>query len=271
MKKTVFITGTATGIGKATALVFHKKGWNVAATMKSMKNISDFSTLKDINCYKLDVTDAKSIKESVDAALSDFGGIDVLVNNAGVYSTGPLESTPDEMIKRIFKVNVHGTINVTKTILPHFRKKRKGIIINVSSIAGKITFPYQSIYHGTKWALEGFSEGLSHELKAFNILVKTVEPGMVKTNLYDSVRHFPENLFPKDYRNGFKNWHTFLFNNFKKGYGPEISARTIFKAANDNRSKLRYTSGWDIRMAFLLKKFVPNCLFNTAIQKAAGI
>jgi NADP-dependent 3-hydroxy acid dehydrogenase YdfG len=271
MKKTVLITGTSSGIGKASAILFQKKGWNVAATMKSRQGANNLTTLENVRCYTLDVTDRISIQKGIKSVIKDFGSIDVLINNAGIYSTGPLESASDSIVRQIFDVNVQGTINVTREMLPLFRNRKKGTIINVSSIAGKVTFPFQSLYHSTKWAIEGFSRGLSHELRPFNITVKTVAPGMVKTNFYDAVQTIEGNRYPEDYWPNFKKWHQYLMKNFIKGYGPEVSAKTIYKAATDHRLTQAYASGMDTKMVFTLKKLMPHCIFNTIIRKSIGI
>lgn len=271
MKKTVFITGASTGIGKAAAILFQKKGWNVAATMRSKENTIGLANFKNLRCYILNVTDKNSIKQGIASALKDFQTIDVLVNNAGIYTTGPLEFTSGRRIRQIFDVNVQGTIGVTKEMLSVFRKEKKGTIINVSSIAGKVTFPFQSLYHSTKWAIEGFSQGLSHELRPLNITVKTVAPGMVKTNFYDTVQTIEDDLYPIEYKADFRIWHKYLMKNFAKGYGPEISAKTIYKAATDTRPKPAYASGMDTKMVFSLKKLMPHCIFNAIIKKSIGI
>jgi NADP-dependent 3-hydroxy acid dehydrogenase YdfG len=270
-RNTVLVTGAAKGIGRSTVLLFQKKGWNVAAAMKTLDQGTAFKGLANVKCYILDVRDTHSIKQWIKTVIEDFKHIDVLVNNAGIYTTCPLEAVEDEMVEQIFKVNIQGTIRVTREILPHFRERRKGTIINVSSIAGKITFPFQSLYHSTKWAIEGFSRGLAHELKAFNIRVTTVAPGMVKTNLYDGVRNLEENRYPMAYRTNFTNWYRFLMKNFQKGYGPEVPAKTIYRAAGVRCFKPNYASGMDTKLAFFFNKILPGCAFNAIIRKSVGI
>ncbi|KJS33622.1 MAG: hypothetical protein VR64_02510 [Desulfatitalea sp. BRH_c12] len=272
MGKTVMITGTSTGIGNAAALLFHRKGWNVAATIRSIeKKPKEFIGLENLKCFTMDVTDKKEIEQAVRDIINEFGTIDTLVNNAGVYSTGPLEAISDCEIRHIFEVNVQGTINVTKVLIPYLRRQKKGTIINVSSIAGKVTFPFQSLYHGSKWAIEGFSQGLAHELKEFGIRVKTVAPGMVKTHFYDHVFTIPENGNTDAYKKSFTRWHAYLMGNFEKGYGPEESAKTIYKAATDKHAKLTYAAGLDTKMVFFLKQIMPHCLFNSIVRRSVGI
>jgi NADP-dependent 3-hydroxy acid dehydrogenase YdfG len=269
--KTVFITGASSGIGKATALMFQKKGWNVAATMKEPEKETELNKLENVKCYRLDVTDFESIRKTVKSARLDFGDIDVLVNNAGIYTTKPLEMTSENDIFRIINTNIIGTLNVIKTVLPYFRNRKAGIIINVSSIAGKTTFPYQTVYHGTKWAIEGITEGLQYELKELNIRIKLVEPGMVKTNLYNSVKNISIDDIPFEYKRSFMNWHRYLLENFYNGYDPNIDAKTIYKAATDNKLKLRYVSDFKTKFVFILRALLPLSFFSFIVRKLCRI
>lgn len=153
-KNTVLITGASSGIGKETALYFQKMGWNVIATMRSLEKATDMHKLQNVTLLSLDVTEPASIRNAVNEAVLQFGTIDVLVNNAGLYTIGALETFTDEDIQRQINTNLIGLIRVTKEVLPHMRKVRKGTIINVSSVAGKTTVPIQSLYHAAKWGVE---------------------------------------------------------------------------------------------------------------------
>ena len=264
--KTILITGASSGIGKETALFFAQKGWNVAATMKNVEHLSMFANHKNIATYLLDVKDNESVKTSIEQAIQDFGKIDAIVNNAGIYATNPLELTPDAIINDLVETNIKGMILTTKAILEHFRNSKKGIIVNVSSIAGRVTFPFQSVYHTTKWAIEGFSESLYYELKPLNIRVKVVEPGMVKTNIYNSVMDFPFERYHDAYQANFKKWHRYLMKNFENGYLPELDAKTIYKAVNSNSSKLRYTTDFTTKAVFALRSVFPLSVFQKIIS-----
>jgi NADP-dependent 3-hydroxy acid dehydrogenase YdfG len=265
--KTIVITGAASGIGKSTAKLFSENGWNVAATMRNLEKANEFKEYKNINCYSMDVTNIQSIETCFAQILQEYGKIDVIVNNAGIYETEPLEFTSHETIDKLIKTNVNGTLYVTKAILPHFRKNKMGVVVNVSSIAGRVTFPYQSVYHASKWAIEGLSEGLNYELKPLNIKVKIVEPGMVKTNLYDSITEKSFGKYPADYAKNFKNWHTYLIDNFKKGYNPNLDASTIYKAVNDNNDRLRYTTDFNTNLVFLLRGLFSLSTFQNIVKK----
>lgn len=269
--KTILITGASSGIGKETAILFANKGWNVAATMKNEEHFSLFANHKLIRSYLLDVNNRASIEKAINQAILDFGSIDVIVNNAGIYTTNPLEETRDETISNIIETNIKGVIYTTQTILKHFRKNKAGIIVNVSSIAGRVTFPFQSIYHTSKWAIEGFSESLYYELKPFNIKVKIVEPGMVKTNIYNSVLNFPFDRYPEEYRTRFKGWHSYLMNNYRNGYSPTTDANTIYRSVKNSSSKLRYTSDFTTKMVFFLRSILPLSVFQNIIGRQSGI
>jgi len=269
--KTILITGASSGIGKATALLFAKKGWNVAATMRDAEYLSLFKDVQNIATYLLDVTNKTTIQSCIKQVIRDFRKIDVIVNNAGIYTTNPLEWTPDKTIDDIIETNIKGILHTTKTILEHFRGNKSGIIVNVSSIAGRVTFPFQTIYHTSKWAIEGLSESLYYELKPLNIKVKIIEPGMVKTNIYHSVLNFPFEQYPDDYQANFKKWHSYLMNNYKNGYLPELDAKTIYRAVTGNSSKLRYTSDFTTKAVFFLRSLLPLSVFQNIIRKQSGL
>ncbi|MCL2318378.1 MAG: SDR family oxidoreductase, partial [Methanomassiliicoccaceae archaeon] len=182
--KTVMITGSSSGIGKETARIFQKKGWNVIATMRDPNAEEELHTLENVKVVKCDVTDLDSISSAVKEGIAAFGKIDVLVNNAGYYAIGPFEAATHEQIEKQFDTNLLGVINMTKEVLPYLREQRSGTIVNVSSIAGMVTFPLHSLYNSTKWGVEGFSEALRYELRPFNIRVKIIEPGVIKTDFY---------------------------------------------------------------------------------------
>jgi NADP-dependent 3-hydroxy acid dehydrogenase YdfG len=265
--KTIVITGSASGIGKATAQLFSRNGWNVAATMRNIEKGDDFKDFENINCYSMDVTNVKSIESCIAQIIQEYGKIDVIVNNVGIYETEPLELATHESIDNLIKTNIQGTINTTKAILPHFRSNKMGIIVNVSSIAGRVTFPFQAVYHATKWAIEGLSEGLRYELSPLNIKVKVVEPGMVKTNLYNSILEKRFENYPIEYSGSYKKWHTYLLGNYKKGYSPDLDAKTIYKAVTKNNNKLRYPSDFNTKLVLFLRSIFSLTTFQNIVSK----
>lgn len=269
--KTVLITGASSGIGKETAILFADKGWNVAATMRNPKNLSMFAGNKNIKAYFLDVKDIKSIKLCITQVITDFSKIDVIVNNAGIYTTNPLELTSNETIEDIIDTNIKGVLYTTKLVLEHFRGNKSGTIVNISSIAGRVTFPFQSIYHTSKWAIEGFSESLYYELKPFNIKVKIVEPGMVRTNIYNSVFELSIENYSIEYQTRFKKWHSYLMKNYKKGYSPRLDAETIYKAANSFSKRMRYTSDFSTKLVFSLRSIFSLSVFQNIISMQSKV
>jgi short-subunit dehydrogenase len=263
--KTLLITGASSGIGKETAKYFASKGWNVAATMRSPEKETELIKLPNIKVFRLDVLDEKSIQLAIEETIKAFGKIDVVVNNAGYALVGAFEAMSHEQLKRQFDTNVLGVMTVTSSILPHFREQKNGTIINITSMGGRITFPLYSVYHGTKWALEGFSESLQYELKPFNIKVKTVEPGAIKTDFYDRSLDFvtKENLTAYDHY--VNKAHANMLNFGKQAVGPAIVAKKIFQAANDQSYRLRYPIGSGAPMLLFLRWLLPLNWFNKLV------
>ena len=261
MNKTVFITGASSGIGKATALYFAEEGWNVVATMRDPKKSLDFTDKKNILCLALDVMQPHTITLAVRSTIKKFGGIDVLVNNAGFGMEGPFEGATDQHVEDIFDTNVMGLMRVTRAILPHFRKNRKGIIINISSMAGRTTFPFYSLYHATKWAVEGFSESLRYELAPLGIRIKIIEPGVITTDFYRNMEESSVKKIPEDYMK----YYNKTLDNKKKmrmmSTPASTAAHVIFQAATDMSSRLRYPVGIDAVVLTWARKFFPDFLY----------
>ena len=182
MKKTILITGASSGIGKATAIKFQQQGWHVIATMRTPEKETELGALENVQLEKLDVLDLETIDRALQNGISRFGKIDAIINNAGYGAYGPLESFPRENMIRQFNTNVIGLLDVSRAIIPHFRENKSGTIVNISSIGGQITFPLGSLYHGTKFAVEGISESLHYEMAELGIKVKIIEPGFIATD-----------------------------------------------------------------------------------------
>jgi NAD(P)-dependent dehydrogenase (short-subunit alcohol dehydrogenase family) len=242
MKKTVLITGASVGFGKETARLFHEMGWNVIATMRTPEKETVLSALEDVLVLRLDVTDKKTIESAVKAGVEKFGGIDVLVNNAGHGTLGALEAATEEQIRQQFDVNVFGLIEVTKSVLPVMRQQRAGIVINVSSIGGRLTFPFSSLYHATKFAVEGLTESMQYELNPLGIRLKIVEPGGYKTEFTGrSMGYFGIGGLT-DYQEGFDRFSARL-KDWPLAEDIGEVADVIYEAATDGTDKLRYPVG----------------------------
>ncbi|HVL01332.1 MAG TPA: SDR family oxidoreductase, partial [Dongiaceae bacterium] len=222
---------------------------------------TELKKLDDTLVLALDVSDQASIDAAVKKALEKFGGIDVLVNNAGYALMGAFENASDEQIQRQFDTNVFGLMRVTRAVLPHFRARKAGLVLNVASMAGRLPIPLMSVYNGSKWAVQGFSECLTYELAPFNIQVKIVEPGAVNTAFFgrsgdranatgvDAYDALMEAQFPVIDKTG------------PGGSTSEEAAEVIFRAATDGRGTLRYSVGRDAKVLLSARKLLPDQVF----------
>ncbi|MCB9048417.1 MAG: SDR family oxidoreductase [Lewinellaceae bacterium] len=247
MNKTILVTGASSGIGRATARLFQKKGWNVIATMRSPEKESELKELENTFVTRLDVLELDTIKSAIKEGIQYFGKIDVVLNNAGYGLMGTFESASRESIIRQFGVNVQGLFDVTQQALPHFRGNKGGMFINISSVGGRMTFPLMPLYHSTKWAVEGFSESLRWEMAQIGVKVKVIEPGGVATD-------FGGRSLDMQHNQGLAEYNEFV-NAFMVAMAqsmnpetmtkPEQIAEVIFEAATDDSDKLRYRAGAD--------------------------
>lgn len=254
MKKTILITGASSGIGRETAKFFQKKGWNVVATMRNPETETELTGLENVFVTKLDVMDLDSINQAITYGIEKFDRIDVLLNNAGYGAYGPLESFPREKILRQFNTNVIGLLDVTRAILPHFRENKNGIIMNVSSMGGKMTFPLGSLYHGTKFAVEGISESLRYEVEQFGGSVKIIEPGSIATDFAGRSFDFNNDEKLIAYQNIVTKIMTAFPEMLKNSSPTNVVTEVIFEAATDGTKRLRYMAGKDAKLFNLLNK-----------------
>ncbi|MCX5751978.1 MAG: SDR family oxidoreductase [Candidatus Saganbacteria bacterium] len=267
MSKTVLITGSSSGIGKATAKLFQAKGWNVIATMRTPEKEQELNKLPNLICLRLDVTKSETIAQAIQEGIAKFGEIDVVINNAGYGMVGPFEAAAMEKIERQFDTNVLGPMAVIKAILPHFRAKKKGVIVNITSMAGRATFPLYALYNSTKWALEGFSEALSFELDAFNIRIKIVEPGVIETDFAGRSADICSDPSLKDYDDFVRKASAGMGKSMTKGTKPEKVADVIYKAATDKNKKMRYMAGNDARLVWFMRRIMPEDWFISILKR----
>ncbi len=264
--KTVLITGASTGIGAATALLFAQKGWNVLATMRSPDKAVHLKNVPNITLMPLDVIDQASIDAAIASTLSRFGTLDVLVNNAGYGAVGAFEAATEAQIMRQFETNVFGLMRVTRAVLPHFREKHAGTIINISSIGGRMTFPLYSLYHGTKFAVEGFSESLNYELRQFGIRVKLVEPGAIRTDFYDRSQDVLIQPGLPHYDAYFNKVNTKMQIRGAGAPGPETVARVIYQAATSTSARIRYVVGAEPAFLLFMRRILPDSWFTGLVK-----
>jgi NAD(P)-dependent dehydrogenase (short-subunit alcohol dehydrogenase family) len=241
MPKTIVVTGTATGIGRATINKFAAEGWNVVATVRKESDLETHSDLPSVKTLLLDVDDETAAGPFAQLAQEQFGRVDVLVNNAGYYQMGPLEGTSMDQVHRQYQTNVFGLLALTKAFLPYFRAQRAGIVINIASITGDQGYPYNSVYASSKAAVAVLSESLSIELAEFGVVVRAILPGLHATRIFTKIDQ--GDSIPGAYRAGINH---FFAGNSPTGSEPSVTAEVIYRAAVDpDPTTVRYYSGPD--------------------------
>ena len=263
MTKTILITGASTGIGRATARYFAEQGWNVAATMREPLKADASLKHPQISLFALDVTNADSIADALKSALSRYQKIDVLLNNAGYGLFGPLEASSPQQVQQQFATNVFGLIAVTQQMLPAMRAVGGGMIINVSSIVGRMALPYASSYIATKFAVEGLSESIRYELEPFNIRVKIIEPGSISTEFGKGSM---QTAISEPYRTSMNKFLALFAKRNSAGAKPEDVAKIIYRAANDPGNRLRYLA--KPGPFFRLNRILPDAIWRRLLVKA---
>ena len=241
--RTVLITGCSSGIGKATAARLARNGWTVYATARRPETLADLTECKHL---ALDVTDDASMSAAVDAVLAEAGQLDALVNNAGYSLSGAVETLSIDDIRREFETNVFGLVRLSQLVLPAMRSQRRGRIVNIGSMGGKLTFPGGGAYHASKYAVEAFSDALRFEVSGFGVKVVLIEPGLITTNFDDAAlasmnleADGPYAAFNRSVATLTSEAYTGPIARF--GGPPEAVAKVVEKALTRNRPKARYT------------------------------
>ncbi|MCA9590490.1 MAG: SDR family oxidoreductase [Myxococcales bacterium] len=248
MSKTIFITGSSTGLGRATALLFANKGWKVIATLRNPDKEKELGKVPNVTLLPLDVTKPEQIDAAVRDALA-LGPVDVVFNNAGYGLAGPFEGLTDEQLVAQIDTNLLGVLRVTKAFIPSFRERGSGTFIATTSIGGLATFPFFSVYHASKWALEGWSESLAFELGQVGVRVKTVAPGGIKTDF--AGRSLVMAQHPA---------YAKLMERILAVFGdparaetystPEQIAEVVYEAATDDKDQVTYLAGEDAKAMY---------------------
>ena len=267
MKKVVFITGISSGFGKSTAEYLAQKGHVVYGTSRK-----EIETDNRINVLKADVTDVNSVKTAVETVLQKEGRIDILINNAGMGISGPVETALSDDIRLQMRTNFMGAVNVIQAVLPAMRKQKSGTIINISSIGGLMGLPFQGFYSASKFAIEGISEALRMELKPFNIKVVVIRPGDFFTS-FTSNRKADENISGNNpYEPQFRKSLSIIETDEKGGMKPEFFARKlarIIEKKNPNSTYIISTA--EQKLAVVLKRILPDALFAGILGSHYGI
>ncbi|MDN5004327.1 SDR family oxidoreductase [Bradyrhizobium sp. GCM10027634] len=267
----VLITGTSTGIGKATADLFAERGWRVAATMRKPPDGTAPPQHERIKVLPLDVTDQASVDAAVASTLQQFGRIDVVVNNAGYGLFGPFETATDEQIRRQFATNVDGVFAVTRAVLPTMRRQGSGTIINVASLGGLITLPFFSLYCATKFAVVGFTESLAFELAPLGIHAKFIAPGGVATDF--TGRSLARTFTDEDHAYGDTLSKAMAAMSARRGNysSPASIAEIIFTAATDGSGRVMYLAGADAEQIFKLRQSLPEAERLAMVRQHSGL
>lgn len=261
-QQVVLVTGASSGIGKATAVAFAAAGFQVIGTSRKTAGLT---APAGVTYLDLDVTADESVAAAATQVIDRFGRIDVLVNNAGVGTTGAAEEFSASQSQDVFDINVFGVMRMTNAVLPHMRAQRSGRIINVSSLSGFVPSPFMALYVATKHAVEGYSQSLDHEVREYGVRVLLVEPGPINTPFGD---HSVQADTPLPlYAAGRANYEAVLAKNASSGDDPAVVAHVIVEAATDRNPKLRRTAGSTAARISAVHRIAPARTFDRVIRR----
>ena len=268
--ETVLITGCSSGIGRATAEAFLDDGWTVYATARDTDDIADLGEREGCRTNTLDVTDDSDVRNVVNRMLRQDGRIDCLVNNAGYAQFGPTEEVDTEEVEQQFEVNVYGPHRLTKAVLPHMREAGEGTVVNLSSVAGRISMPGGGAYSGSKFALEAMTDALRWEVDGHGIDAVLIEPGPVETKFTERANAEAEDTD----RTGAYEWFWSLFEDSDAlagggpgAIGPEVVADRILDAANLTDPPARMPVGTGAGL-LVKARYLPDSLVDAAMRFA---
>lgn len=263
MSKVVLITGGSSGIGKAIGTYLTEKECIVYGTSRNPERMTNFDVF---DLIAMDVTNEESILQGINEVISKEGKIDILINNAGIGITGPVEEIPKEEIHKAFETNLYGPISVIQQVLPHMRKQNKGLIINITSIAGYMGLPYRGIYSATKSALEVITEAMRMEIASFGIEMTNVAPGDFVTNIASSRYHSPtQNGSP--YKAPYRSILQMMDDQVKEGGDPKDIAKLIYKIINVKNPKIHYKTGAFMqKFSIVLKRVLPDKTYERLLR-----
>jgi NAD(P)-dependent dehydrogenase (short-subunit alcohol dehydrogenase family) len=278
VEKVALVTGSSSGIGFETALLLSKSGFHTYASMRNLeksKNITEIVNTENLplRVIQLDVNDDISVKNAINKIIAENGRIDVIINNAGYGLFSPIEDITLDQVKEQFETNFFGVVRLVKEVLPVMRKQRNGIIVNVSSGAGRVAIPVSSAYVATKFALEELSESMRYELKEFGINIIIIEPGVIRTN-------FVENMKTAGTRSRSESPYADLIGRTLKGFGglmdnsspPKLVAEAILNAITSKEPEIRYVVGDDAKSIMKVRKSTSdkefeNWMYESVLQE----
>lgn len=261
MSKVIFITGASSGIGKAIGEYLTGKGYQVFGTSRNPQKIKNSA----FPLLAMDVNNNTSINTVISEIIQQTGKIDVVINNAGVGITGPVEETPDSEIIKAFRTNYLGPINVIKTVLPQMRKQGYGHIINITSIAGYMGLPYRGIYSSTKAALEITIEAMRMETRQFGVKMTNVAPGDFATNIASGRYHAPV-LENSPYKKAYGNTLEMMNEHVDKGLDPKKMATVVHQIIEAENPRIHYKVGAPMqKFSIVLKRILPDKIYENLL------
>ena len=263
--KTILITGSNSGIGKACVDLFAKNNYQVIATMRDTSKAKKLNWPKNVDVQELDVTNYAQAKKIKNYILKTYKRLDILLNNAGYGIIGAVETYSQKDLEGQFKTNVFAPLELIKLFLPEMRHDNQGTIINVTSIGGRISFPYFGSYNASKHAMDVFSQALHMELQKTNIKIKVIEPGFTQTNFAKNGMKTSETSI--DYYEEGQHELEQAMKQGQNGTPPEEIAELIYEASQDESNQLRYSGGNLAKPLLIMKKLLPQSVFEKLILK----
>jgi NAD(P)-dependent dehydrogenase (short-subunit alcohol dehydrogenase family) len=267
----ILITGCSTGIGRATAEHLAGAGHTVYATARKLESIQDLAA-KGCRLLALDVTDENSMVAAVRAVEEAEGAVGALVNNAGYSQSGAVEEVPIDEVRRQYETNVFGLVRMTQLVLPGMRNKRRGRIVNVGSMGGKLTFPGGGFYHSTKYAVEALSDALRFEVAGFGIQVALIEPGLIRTQFAETAVATVDSGADGAYGKFNRAVGAITAGAYKNpigkiiGGGPETVAKAIEKALTSDKPKARYPVTPSARIVMTQRRLSPDRVWDVMMR-----
>jgi NAD(P)-dependent dehydrogenase (short-subunit alcohol dehydrogenase family) len=265
-QQVVLITGASSGVGQSTARLLSQRNYKVFGTSR---NPAIADTIPAVDMLPLDVRTDDSVRACVEAVASRSGRIDVLINNAGYELAGALEELTIEDARAQFETNFFGVVRMVNAILPVMRRQKRGHIVNVGSLAGVSSIPFLGIYSASKFALEGYTEALRHEVKPFNIQVSLTEAGFLKTPMMNNRQATANRIAEYD------PWRRRALDAIRadeeKGPGPELVAETLLEILSSHTPRLRYPIGQQAKSVARLHRFLPAGMFEQGVRRTFSL